>query len=48
MANFPGNSVSFKCKQKIMGSTGDDEFVLINNVLKEYDKMKKENKNLKT
>ena len=32
----------------ISSNTSHDEFVLINNVLKEYDKMKEEIKNLKT
>ena len=36
------------CKALIDLNISHDEFILVNNVLKEYDDMKKETKNLKT
>ena len=48
-ANFKLNSIEVLISKALIDSNiSHDEFVLINNVLKEYDDMKEEKKNLKT
>ena len=49
LANSKWNSIEGLISKTLIDSVvSHDEFVLINNVQKEYDKMKKEIKNLKT
>ena len=48
LAKFKLNSIEVLSFEALIDSvTSNEEFVLINNVLKEYNKMKEENKNLK-